>query len=455
MTDLSKAYTIPENPLPEDTVCFKVIVPSDTLYIGAFWRAYEFFTSWLAWERDESHTALQVAELWQTCFDEARAMYDAGERCECEMDVRQKPGEPCILQKYIDGAWVDFADLTLCRDATTVTPVYTEPTPERSAEGQEADDILWWFKVLIESTITDVDGEIDPPIIIADHTAEAGGQTGVQLGAGITELVNALTGHTEQQRHDERDAFDWEGLREAVLCSSMAFSIQSDFPGWLNAFSEALEDWLNASSSWLANSLDLIASTLGGGGANGMGQAGWAAGGGGSGFGFTTDPVCPEDYDFTYMGANYRRVGPFSITCVRPPGAGEDGWGYVENAIPAGWMVVAGHTVAHMTPDAGGWAAFWWLPQEDMPPGTRQIPGSFGPWQGYTDRIFGVRDVNECGDGIFAAAGLTEPETSTIGVQSSQLGGPSPAWVGHALGGDAGYQQIATYKDYIILKEVI
>lgn len=106
-------YKIPSVVDPGDAICVRVYVPNDTLYIGAFWSAYQYFTSWVAWARDPEHRAKDAAATWKFWFDMSRAEYDLGEGCGMN-DVRQKTGSPCVLEKYVGGQWVDFADLRLC-----------------------------------------------------------------------------------------------------------------------------------------------------------------------------------------------------------------------------------------------------------------------------------------------------------------------------------------------------
>jgi hypothetical protein len=111
-----KAYIIPVEPEPENDVCIRVYVPDDPLYIAAFWASYEFLTAWLAWERDEAHTAKIVASRWKSSFLKAREQWICAEGSCGLMDVRQKPDEDCTLQKLNDctDEWVDFANLQLC-----------------------------------------------------------------------------------------------------------------------------------------------------------------------------------------------------------------------------------------------------------------------------------------------------------------------------------------------------
>lgn len=126
-----KGYVWPEPYDPEAFVCLRVYVPAHTIYLAAFWNAYQFFGSPLAWANDEAHTALDVAALWRVAFEMSRTALDNGEGCEV-FDVRQKPGEPCILEKSVDGGetWLPWADLTLC-----------PPTIALSADGTT---IIYW-----------------------------------------------------------------------------------------------------------------------------------------------------------------------------------------------------------------------------------------------------------------------------------------------------------------------
>jgi len=109
---------MPEPPSPYELECFKVYVPKHTLYIGAFWRVYEFFTTWIAWTRDPFHKGKQAAALWRTAYDKARELYELTKGT-CEMNVtgiRQNPNNKCELQVEFDGnnQWITVADMKDC-----------------------------------------------------------------------------------------------------------------------------------------------------------------------------------------------------------------------------------------------------------------------------------------------------------------------------------------------------
>lgn len=347
-----KAYPIPDDIDPGQNRCIRIYVPDNPVYLGDFWLAYEFFTSWLAWPKGGT-TAKQVAAIWKAAFDQAREEYELGEGCD-NMDVRQKPDDPCILQKYGGGIWVDFADMSLCRDALTTPPIYTENQGDRTPQGATLDDILYWIKTIIEQTIIDIDGDIEPPVVKGNLTGQIGGQTGTNAGPGVAQLVDALTEHTEQERHDARDSFPWSDLRHDGLCATMDFDVVTDLANWLNALSEYLVETLNASSDWLVYALSTLAEALGGQGGNGLLRAGWAAGGGGVGFGFEGDPIdCgtwTSTLDFTVDDYGWDALGGYA---EYEPGVGWHNTADNENC----WIIYYPHSTTRIFSLEGTWEA--------------------------------------------------------------------------------------------------
>jgi hypothetical protein len=115
-------YRLPEVINPGDTLCIRVYVPKDSLYLAAFWAQYESLGMWLAWERGGTR-AKQAADLWKVAIKKARDINDCAEGDCGIMDVRQKPDEPCTLQKLDDcsSQWVDFAYTQLCAPKMRIT----------------------------------------------------------------------------------------------------------------------------------------------------------------------------------------------------------------------------------------------------------------------------------------------------------------------------------------------
>lgn len=112
-----KGYLVPTPAQPYDSVCIKVYIPNHVLYIGAFWQAYQFFTTWLAWARDPLKRGKQAAALWRTAYDKARSEFEL-RKGSCDMavtDIRLNPNDKCDLQvRYDGGDWTSVADLSDC-----------------------------------------------------------------------------------------------------------------------------------------------------------------------------------------------------------------------------------------------------------------------------------------------------------------------------------------------------
>jgi len=117
MSKDGRAYLVPTPVDPGGAVCIRVYIPDHPLYIAAFWGAYGFFTTWVAWQRDALHMGLEAAKVWARWFDKARQEFIQNKGM-CEMaitDIRVNPLDPCDLQAQIDGGeWVSKAKLSDC-----------------------------------------------------------------------------------------------------------------------------------------------------------------------------------------------------------------------------------------------------------------------------------------------------------------------------------------------------
>jgi hypothetical protein len=109
------AYILPEIIDPGAFQCVKIYLPADTLYYAAFWRAFQFFGTWKAWQSGDSVRDLAAAALWREAFDMSRAEWLEGDSCVNVKDVRQNEDAPCTLEKTFDEVtWEQFANLQLC-----------------------------------------------------------------------------------------------------------------------------------------------------------------------------------------------------------------------------------------------------------------------------------------------------------------------------------------------------
>lgn len=138
MTSDGKGYPIPDPVDPAALRCIKVYVPSDPLYIGAFFHSLSYFSNWYAFERDDLHRGKDAAAVWQAALDLTRAAFEAGEGCESDMtfDMRVKAGFPHITQASTDGGltWHD-AIIQPSWSSQTVFPPFASDTLAKQAAG--------------------------------------------------------------------------------------------------------------------------------------------------------------------------------------------------------------------------------------------------------------------------------------------------------------------------------
>lgn len=69
---------------------FCVYLPDDPDMLAAFVGAYQFFTKWVAWERDDSHNAVKVASIWRAAYELTMIDFWDKSGCGCsedEMDI--------------------------------------------------------------------------------------------------------------------------------------------------------------------------------------------------------------------------------------------------------------------------------------------------------------------------------------------------------------------------------
>jgi len=65
-------YVLPMVVNPPTTRCFTIEVPNDRFYIAAFMGQLWELTRWYNWARDEAHTAIEVAAIWKTIYEQVR-----------------------------------------------------------------------------------------------------------------------------------------------------------------------------------------------------------------------------------------------------------------------------------------------------------------------------------------------------------------------------------------------
>lgn len=259
MAKQRQAYIMPANPQPTGVRCIRVYVPDDPLYIAALWGSYEYLTTWLAWETDDSHLGKDAADVWKPAFLRAREEWDCAEGSCGLMDVRQSETEPCVLEKLDDctGAWEEFADLSLCKN---------EPLPAvQSEEWLELLDALLGLKSLLELIDAMLDNGQSASMIklsLAPLT---------QSWPNLPDMIDAMSALTPEERADALNAVDWQSAALTIWCQTdcdlQDFGSWPTFGGWMTCATDAIRDWaLNSSgdvAEWVSGVLDSVADGMG------------------------------------------------------------------------------------------------------------------------------------------------------------------------------------------------
>ena len=282
-----KGYRIPETINPGETTCIRVYVPTDTLYLGAFWQSYEFLTKWVAWERDAAHRAKDVAAVWKQAFDQARTEYEAGGGCGI-MDVRQDTEHPCKLEKLQGGEWEQFANLSLCPAGQ-----YQYPTPPQGSTSEKAvaSDIVTLFQFAMQN-LCDYFTQNQARIWInrAAYSWLGTAFGNLDISIAIDAMISELAKHTEQERQDALDDADWQAVYDKFACTA------SDQGSWSDEAVDYILGFLNTSENIIIYALNRFLNYVGTG-TNFTRLAGIAHGAGSGGSGFD-EPDCEWAHTF-------------------------------------------------------------------------------------------------------------------------------------------------------------
>lgn len=273
----SKGYPLPDDIDPGAFKCIRVYVPEDTLYLAAFWHAYNFFTTWLAWERDEAHRGAQAAAVWREAFEMSRSEYEDSIDCEATVyELRDDPDNPCKVQQSLDGGetWIHAFNKE-CAEETTI------PEPPPIAYDKAGNFIYNLYVHIFEELNTGGHTEEEFGDWFCDYLTTMG-VTGAlitgcnSLGEGlwrdwdtttVIERNELLDPCTHKPHFDEiKSCFDNAGLMD-----------------WLNCASDTLGEWLNQASENLMIDLNTMWGFLTG--ASAQSVADYEQPGGGAGFG--------------------------------------------------------------------------------------------------------------------------------------------------------------------------
>lgn len=300
MSRAEKGYELPTEVNPGVYQCFRVYVPDDPLYLAAFWAAYEYFTTWIAWERDPEKRGRDAAAVWRDGFEAARTEWEVGVRC-MDLDVRQSSTDPCKLEKsYGSDEWEVFADLTLCK-----IPAIGALYPETTGSAEVA-DLLWWLKELLQEAHDLLVGAAPDPVGSLAYSITA--DIGIYSWQIAQHIILVFSGYSEAERVVKLGAFDWQKMFDEVFCELKADYNDPDArQSWLDQLSDAIFQWLEGTADWLYELLNDTAAMLVGESKNTYPRAALSTSGGGSGFGFD-EPECEGEYfevDFEFNLDDY------------------------------------------------------------------------------------------------------------------------------------------------------
>jgi hypothetical protein len=243
-----KGYQVPDCVAPGAAVQIAAYIPDDPLYIAAFWSAYEYFTTWLAWQRDSEHRGAMAADEWKVWFMLAR---DEWERREDIMDVRQNPTQPCKLEKRLyqcPDVWIAFADLTLC--AAVIEP----PTGEDEGQG-EIMDVLYWFKLLIDRTDELLDEESEQGV--STLQAEFFTPLGAWQRPSIQTWWAAVGAIDDEIRDIEIPEIAWNDAFDKMFCRAIDvdYSDPTKHPDFMKMIVDAFNEFMTEATGGIIAAL--------------------------------------------------------------------------------------------------------------------------------------------------------------------------------------------------------
>lgn len=249
-----QAYVMAENPQPEDTVCIRAYIPNDARYIAAFWGSYEYLTTWLAWESDDTHRGKDAADVFKTAFIRARDEWI--DNCGgCGLyDVRQSTAELCVLEKQsdCDGVWVPFADLSLCK--------FDVAPPAQAEELDQLLDILMAYRVLLDTLVSGLNSGQTASALKIQYAPLS------QLWPKLPDVIDSMADLTEEQRNDALDSVDWQNAALSWWCNDVcdvqSYGAFENVTAWMMCVTQQMLDWAGGEVGDVADWTEEVLSDL-------------------------------------------------------------------------------------------------------------------------------------------------------------------------------------------------
>lgn len=299
MSRNDKGYIIPDPVDPGALRCFQIYVPDHTLYIAAFWSAYEFFTKWLCWERDSEHRGAEAAAVWRIAYDLAREKFENGEECDmAKIRYRPKPTAPWITQfKYDDE--LEWSDMQI-QPHWDISALSAPPAANNEQAAILANGIIKGVhqniaKSIIEDIADGVPADETKQRIVAE--LKAAGASGT-VSTFVDAAYDELAAMTEEQREAYLEDCPYVPSREYIR-PTIQFN-----PYWLNLLPNLFLEGVSVGSDAVLQALDGLASAMGS-------SALWTFSGGATGA--NADSSFGEDCDIPIGTSTVRLVGPIQL----------------------------------------------------------------------------------------------------------------------------------------------
>ena len=216
-------YAVPDVPETDETLCMQITIPDKYEYRVAFWTAMYHFAKWVAWERDGSDRATRAAQVWKPLIMAARERYEEGLECgECDMDIRQNPDDPCSLEYDIGAGWVQFADMTLCKQSGGLA---FDPYPDGITDAERMNgigEIIELFRLVAYSSTPGIDASTLYTNMNTWLNAGAkgilGNSTMFEIASGMSHALQTATWNDVNRLRTYDDIW-WRDLAAALVCT--------------------------------------------------------------------------------------------------------------------------------------------------------------------------------------------------------------------------------------------
>lgn len=301
---MSKGYILPDAPDTDDYYYLCVAVPRAYEYLIAFYGSLDYLAKWVAWERDGTDRAAQAAAVWRAANEITRAN---GTDCTGgdDMQLRQRPDNPCVLQASDDGGstWYDVYNASLC----SVPPSPPGDVDERG----RYDDIIYYIWQLVIDVDTAIQAGTPTNTIKQDTVTKLNNHLGSSKHAAATvKLIDDMANATQSERDAVTNSSKWQQVRDDSWCQNRDDrSDYADYYQWIVEAGIEIGGILVAAADSLTQDIGAFVGALPGLDVDALDNMAQLAPIYADAVSPFTDTVCPQDqtpdYDYTALTITY------------------------------------------------------------------------------------------------------------------------------------------------------